>query len=116
MNNTVEKFLQDKGFSILRDSIQCKLDGAEWCAYKRTEIDTKYCECNDNLPQIAVVYHNTLLGGEYRESYKIELVQESNLGWVDLSFYGLNENDILTKLNKLEVSLVKAWEVCWDED
>lgn len=116
MSNVVEKFLQESGFSIQRDSIQCRLDSAEWCAYKLTDIETKGCECNDKPPQIAIAYHNTFLGGECRESYKIELCQESNLGWVDLSFYGLNENDILTKLSKLEVSLVKAWEACWVED
>lgn len=113
--NKVTDYLKSICYNVQYDSVQCKLDDAEWVAYKRTEIKTKYCECNDKPPQIAIVYHNLFLGGKYRESYKVELIQENDLGWVDLSFYGLNENDILNNISEIEKRLIKAWEATWRE-
>lgn len=113
MSKKVVEYLKSIGYNVQYDSIQCKLDDAEWVAYKRTGIQTKDCKCNDKPPRIAIVYHNLFLGGEYRKSYKVEIIQENDLGWVDLSFYGFDEDDILNNITEIEKRFVKALEVTW---
>ena len=48
--NKVTEYLKSICYNVQHDSIQCKLDDAEWVAYKRTDIKTKDCKCNDEPP------------------------------------------------------------------
>lgn len=111
----IEQYLEADGFNIQRNSVQCKLDEAEWCAYRRVRVSTKECLCNGKAPQLAIIHHSSYLNGKTHKSYTIELVQESDLGWCNLSFYGLSEQEVICNLIKYELALVKAWESCWLE-
>ena len=111
----IEQYLDADGFNIQRNSVQCKLDEAEWCAYRRVRVSTKECLCNGKAPQLAIIHHSSYLNGKTHKSYTIELVQESDLGWCNLSFYGLSEQEVIFNLSKYESALVKAWESCWLE-
>ena len=46
---------------------------------------------------------------------KVEVVQENDLGWIDFKYYGVDEDYLIKNFDKIERSLIRAWEASWCE-
>jgi hypothetical protein len=104
--NNVVMFLEADGF---------KYGNSDITFYRRTKHnDTKDCLCNDKTPQIGIKSYSFKLPYSTSCSYEIGLIQENDLGWVNLSFYGLNEDQLISNLPKYEAALIRAWEATFD--
>lgn len=110
----LKEMLTKHGFTIHVDSVQCKLDGCDWVAYRKVKLDTKFCLCNDAPPQLGILHYTHTRDGEVHHSNQIEIVNESDIGWFELKCYNISNDDIID-VNKYESALVKAWEACWIE-
>ena len=40
-------------------------------------------------------------------------MQENNLGWIKFEYYGLSEEFLIENFDKIEESLIRAWESSW---
>lgn len=84
--------------------------------YKPT--DTEYnhlelplCECNDRTPQLTLKVYYLPDEVPYL-SFELEIVNESSDQWVNLSFYGIHEDNFL-KLKEYEPRLLQAWKAIY---
>lgn len=113
-----EFLINEKGFNSYDSESSKKLNGCTWSTYRRTTFENaKECLCNDRVPQIGVYYYNmNLPDGSYAESYKIEIVNENDLGWFNLDYYGLSFEQLKNDFDKYEASLIRAWEAAWNEN
>jgi hypothetical protein len=99
---TQQGFKQSKTGFILHD--------CDFTMYKRTTYsNTRYCPCNDKVPQILVKGYSCTANDETHFSYEVELCQENDLGWVNFNYYGISLEDLISKFDKYEESLIKAW-------
>ncbi len=108
---TQQGFKQSKGSLIPYNS--------DFVMYKRTAYsNTRYCLCNDKVPQILVKGYSCTVKDETHFSYEVELCQENDLGWVNFNYYGISLEDLISKFDKYEQSLIKSWEASFvgDED
>ena len=112
-HNNVVMFLEADGFKS--SDVGMRYDNSDIAYYRRTKHnDTKDCLCNDKTPQIGIKGYSFKLPDSTRYSYEIELIQENDLGWVNLSFYGLNEDQLISSLPKYEAALIRAWEATFN--
>lgn len=112
-HSNVVAFLEADGFKS--SEVGIRYDISDIAYYRRTKhSNTKECLCNDKTPQIGINGYSFKLPNSTRYSYKIELVQENDLGWVNLSFYGLSEEQLIANLLKYEAALIRAWEATFD--
>ena len=45
----------------------------------------------------------------------MEVVQENDLGWIKFEYYGVDEEYLIKNFDKIERSLIRAWEASWNE-
>lgn len=101
-------YLTQQGFK--RSKTGVVLYDCDFAMYRHTNhSDIIYCLCNDKVPQILVKGYSCTVKDETHTSYEIELCQENNLGWVNFNYYSISLEDLITKLDKYEESLIKAW-------
>lgn len=110
---TQQGFKQSQAGFILHD--------CDFIMYRRTTFsNTRYCLCNDKVPQILVKGYSCTLKDKTHFSYEIELCQENDLGWVNFNYYGISLEDLISKLDRYEEYLIKSWEASFvgdaDED
>ena len=43
----------------------------------------------------------------------MEVVQENDLGWIKFEYYGVDEDHLIKNFDKIERSLIRAWEASW---
>lgn len=109
----MKDFLISKGFKISTESCALQFNEfAEYVAFSRIESDI-LCICNDKPPQIMVTHNFGEVCGHKVDSYDIELVQENNLGWLKIQYYGLSEEQLKNNLDKTLASMKAAWEGSW---
>ena len=114
--NVKEYLIKDQGFNVCESSTINSTKGCSWSLYRRTNINTdKFCLTNDNKPQIGIYYYEFEVGGHIHTSYEVEIVQENNISWINFSCYGLSETDMLNNFDRIEQSLIRAWEASWEE-
>ena len=107
--------IEEQGFNVGQSNAITSTKGCTWCMYRRTTKETnKLCLTNDNKPQIGVFYYEVEVNGHVHTSYEVEIVQENNLSWINFSYYGLSESDMLLNFDKIEQSLIQAWEASWE--
>ena len=106
---TQQGFKQSKTGFILHD--------CDFTMYRCTTFsNTKYCLCNDKVPQILVKGYSYTANDKTHFSYEVELCQENNLGWVNFNYYGISLEDLISKFHKYEESLIKSWEASFMGD
>ena len=82
--------------------------------FRRTKVETdKECLCNDKPPQIGVYFYSFEIQGISHKSYQVEVVQENDLGWIKFEYYGVDEDYLIENFDKIERSLIRAWEASW---
>ena len=84
--------------------------------FRRTKIETdKRCLCNDKPPQIGVYLYSIEIQGILHKSYQVEVAQENDLGWIKFEYYVVDEDHLIKNFDKIERSLIRAWEASWAE-
>lgn len=73
----------------------------------------KECRTNDKSPQIGVYYYSVEINGNVYESYKVEVVQENDIGWINFEYYNLDGAYLIERFDAIEESLIRAWEASW---
>ena len=110
--NIKDYLVKEQGFNPYNsEALDCS-----WSMFRRTRVETsKECLCNDAPPQIGVYFYSVELQGRTHKSYRVEVVQENDLGWVKFEYYGVDEEHLIKNFDKIERSLIKAWEASWSE-
>ena len=108
--------VKEQGFNPYNSEATQKLTDCTWSMFRKTKVETdKECLCNDTPPQIGVYFYSIELQGVIHKSYQVEIVQENDLGWIDFKYYGVDEEHLIKNFDKIERSLIKAWEASWCE-
>ena len=114
--NIKEYLVKEQGFNPYNSEVSKKLTGCTWSMFRRTKIETdKECLCNDKPPQIVVYFYSVELQGRTHESYQVEIVQKHDLGRINFKYYGVDEAHLIENFDKIERSLINAWEASWCE-
>ena len=114
LHHNVIEFLEKEGFKPSTSGLS--LYDCDLFYYKRTtHNDTKYCICNDRVPQICVKAYSCDVQGSTHTSYSIEICQENDLGWLNFNYYSLSEDDLINNFDKYESSLIKAWNASFED-
>lgn len=109
----MKEFLISKGFKITTESCVLRFNEfAEYVAFSKLESD-KLCICNDKPPQIMITHNFGEICDHEIDSYNVELVQENNLGWLKIQYYGLREDELKNNLDSILASMKAAWEAGW---
>lgn len=115
--NIKDYLVNKQGFNTYNSGVVQRLTDCTWSMFRRTKIETsKECLTNDKPPQIGVYCYSVEINKNLHESYKVEVVQENNLGWVDFKYYGLSEEFIIENFDLIEESLIRAWEASWSAE
>ena len=115
--NIKDYLVKEQGFNPYNlEGIQ-RLTDCTCGMFRRTKVETdKGCLCNDKPPQIGVYFYSSEIQGISHKSYQVEVVQENDLGWIKFEYYGVDEDYLIENFNKIEQSLIKAWEASWGEE
>ena len=115
MNVEIKEYLVDQqGFNPYNSEVTRKTTGCTWSMFRRTKVETdKECLCNDKPPQIGVYFYSFETQGSTHKSYQVEVVQENDLGWIKFEYYGVDEDYLIENFDKIERSLIRAWEASW---
>ena len=109
--------VEQQGFNPYNSGATQKLTDCTWSMFRRTKIETdKECLCNDKPPQIGVYFYSFETQGRTHKSYQVEVVQENDLGWIKFEYYGVDEDHLIENFDKIERSLIRAWEASWNEE
>ena len=109
--------VEQQGFNPYNSEVTQKLTDCTWRMFRRTKIETdKKCLCNDKPPQIGVYFYSIEIQGISHKSYQVEVVQENDLGWIKFEYYGVDEDHLIKNFDKIERSLIRAWEASWCEE
>ena len=114
--NIKEYLVKEQGFNPYNSEGNQLYSGCTWSMFRRTKVETsKECLCNDAPPQIGVYFYSIELQGRTHKSYKVEVVQENDLGWINFKYYGIDEEHLIKNFDEIERSLIRAWEASWSE-
>ena len=112
--NIKDYLVNKQGFNPYNSDGVQRLTDCTWSMFRRTKIETsKECLTNDKPPQIGVYYYSVEINNNLHESYQVEVVQENNLGWIKFEYYGLSGEFLIENFDKIEESLIRAWESSW---
>lgn len=87
-------------------------DYQKYFLQKRVE-SKSVCDVNDKL-FINIIYNDLksiYLGSNLNNTFDIELMAEKNNQWYNLKCYGVNENELLDNLKRIEQNLINAFNV-----
>jgi hypothetical protein len=109
--NELREWLETQGFRCVEDPTRYRENECNWYAYRRSELEARRCECNDNKPgmQIVVKPSAMALNGTQHRSVDIELCGEAGAVWWKLSAYSLNPEQVPEALPYVENALIAAW-------
>lgn len=112
--NIKDYLVEQQGFNPHNAKSIQLTTGCAWSMFRRTKVETtKECLTNDKPPQIGVYYHSFDTCDRTHKSYQVEVVQENDLGWINFEYYGLDEEYLINNFDKIEKSLIRAWEASW---
>ena len=106
----LKQWLIDKGFKSYNNHLKSEYNMVDWYAARRTN-SKRDCECN-NRPVNLVVWPCSMRipDGAIHESTSIEVTGEYNGLWYKLEAYSLSVDELKKNFDKIEESLVRAWE------
>lgn len=114
--NISDYLVKEQGFNPHNSEGIQRLTDCTWSMFRRTKVETdKDCLCNDKPPQIGVYFYSSEIQGRTYKSYQVEVVQENDLGWIKFEYYGVDEDYLIKNFDRIERSLIKAWEASWCE-
>lgn len=102
--------LEELGFKIYDNDLTDASNMSRWYACKRLPKDLRYCDCNDKPPQLVIHPHFYVFNGFPHRTCEVSITGEYDGVWYDLKAYSLLPEDLLEKLDSIEVKLIAAWE------
>lgn len=103
-------WLESQGFKFEIDRFKYRENECNWNAYRRSKLEARECECNAGKGiQIVINPSAFTLNGVRHRSVEIELCGEANGTWWKACAYAINPDDLSDKLDKVERSLIQAW-------
>lgn len=108
----LRKWLEEHGFLPSIDGLRSEHNRCTWYAYRRSKIEARRCECNDDKPGIQLIvkpYLSRLPDGRELRMCEIDLAGEAGGQWYTLKAYSLDIDAVPEKLEQIERALVAAW-------
>ena len=106
--NKLKGFLEKRGYKFYKNYIDLN-NGCDWYACKRTT-SARECMSNEKPVQIVVNPFKNTYGDATIESVTVDVTACLNGLWWKLETYSLSPKETIKHLDKIEASLVKAWE------
>ena len=104
----LREWLITQNFKVATNYSQGRANLCNWYAYRRTVLQARECECNDDKPVQIVVrpyqFDQTSLG-----SAEIDVVGEVGGVWFQLKAYSLRHDELCKRLGEIEGMLIAAW-------
>lgn len=109
-SDQLRKWLERRGFNTSIDGLRQPDNLCNWYAYKRAEVPSRECECNEGKPiQIVVRPHAYRCHDRLSETCQIEVIGEAGGLWFQQKAYGLKEKEVRKRYDEIERMLVSAW-------
>lgn len=104
-------WLTAHGFRCAEDPLRSRENECNWYAYRRSELEARRCECNDDKPgmQIVVKPSALILNDKLHRSAEVELCGEAGGLWWNFSAYSMKPEEVPSKLADVEAGLIAAW-------
>lgn len=108
------EWLLSQGFRVGQNSLQGHHNLCDWYAWRRSALDARSCECNDDKKGMQLVIHPHTYSLENmpkdaRESVELRVTGEAGGVWFDLKAYSMKPECVRDKLPDIERMLVDAW-------
>lgn len=120
----LQQALLNKGFTLEKDHFRNHGNLTPWYAWRRTRPGCRPCECNSDKPGLVLVikpyaFNRSLDEYPPRITVEVEICGQANGLWWTLKAYGIDAVDDLLvsnldELEKIEASLVRAWNALTD--
>lgn len=104
----LKTFLEKSGYKIYQNYLD-SMNNCKWYACKRTT-SAQECTSNKKPVQIVVNPHEYDYNGKICRSVTVDITAEFHGLWWKLEAYSLSPKETIKELDKIEASLVKAWE------
>lgn len=107
----LRNFLMAHGFRCAEYSLRSRENGCNWYAYRRSELEARRCECNDDKPEMQIIVKPSVLtlNGKQHRSAEVELCGESGGLWWNFMAYSMTPDEVPSKLDDVEAGLIAAW-------
>lgn len=120
--NKVQVILLENGFEITEKDPSMSIVNSNWFALKHS-LSNKECLANKTPPKMWVSEYPK---GKYtvvkdrvcedsEKVYSASIHGMNNVGWINIEFYPIFEDDILNNYQEIENRLIKAWEASWSD-
>jgi hypothetical protein len=109
--NELREYLESIGFKFSINNLRDEGNQCDWYAYRRSKLKARRCECNDKEFMQIVIKPYLYIFNEIQKSegVEIELSGEANGEWWEIKAYGIAPEAVKDKLDKIERSLISAW-------
>ncbi len=108
----LREWLSTEGFQLGPNQFASRENECNWYAWRRSEIEARRCECNDDKQgvQIVVTPHRFDLGSMPTvESVEVDITGEADGRWHKIQAYGIKPDDLKRSLPDVEAALIRAW-------
>lgn len=99
--------LQQAGFKISPNTFKHEDNTCSWDAYRRSDIDARPCQCNDDKPAQIVI--TPFVAHTYPIMSATVSLRGEYENWWDLQAYNIPFTELIAKLPAIEARLVAAW-------
>lgn len=111
--DALREWLITQNFKVKENHSLGRMNLCNWYAYRRTVLQARECECNDDRPVQLVVrpyqFEAAWPGGTHTGSAEIDVVGEVGGMWFQLKAYSLRHDELCERLGDIEGRLIAAW-------
>ena len=103
--------LEAAGYRTTWNHLKARENECQWYAYRRSLLDARSCECNDDKTgmQIVVKPSQFSMNGTVHKSVEIELCGEAAGTWWQLKAYAIKPDEFFERIEGVERQLIAAW-------
>ena len=105
----LREWLIAQGFKCSIDTLM-RDNGCNWYAYRRSQYPARECECNEGKQmQIVVRPFAYTAGMQAWKSAEVDVTGEVAGLWFKLSAYSVKPDELMARLQEIEIRLLDAW-------
>ena len=105
------EWLQSQGFRIAKHSFRREPNLCDWYAYRRSELEARRCDCNDDKPGAQIVVYPNDMTHVYDMAIgcEVEVCGQAAGHWWNLRAYSIKTDELMAGLPEIERRLIAAW-------
>lgn len=103
--------LETAGYRTSDNPMASRMNECQWIAYRRSNLEARSCECNDDKPgmQLVVEPSQYSINGTVHRGVEVELRGEAAETWWTLKAYALKPETFFEQIDGVERRLIAAW-------